>query len=414
MKFFDEPSDFLDVKRCKLNHRMPSLNAVRRAPKVLLHDHLDGGLRPATIVELAAQTKYDALPTTDPEALRRWFIEEANSHALLRYLQTFAHTTAVMQTAEALARVTAEAVADFDDDGVVYAETRFAPEQHLSAGLTLDETVAAVVAGLREGERGARGRVRVGLILCAMRHTSRSLEIAQLAVRHRGGGVVGFDIAGAEVGYPPIAHLEAFEYLQHENFPSTVHAGEWLGPPPFEQAIHRCGAWRIGHGISIAAEIDREGASLESAQGTRVHAAHPTWSPLARYLRDRRVPLEVCPTSNLQTGGASSYATHPFGLLDELGFCVTINTDNRLMSDTTASAEFLHLAEAFGYGLADLLRFTCNALDAAFLPYPEREQLKKGVALLERREAYGSRGERMIPLALAAFVEAPVFVPVAA
>lgn len=337
-------------------------DAVRRAPKVLLHDHLDGGLRPSTIVELAAKAGYDKLPTTDPEALRRWFIDEANSHALLRYLATFAHTTAVMQTAENLARVAKEAVLDFDADGVIYAETRFAPEQHLAAGLSLDETVAAVVAGLREGERATEGRVRVGLIVCAMRHATRSLEIAELAVRHRERGVVGFDIAGAEVGFPPIAHLEAFELLQRENFPITVHAGEWLGPRPFEQALHRCGAWRIGHGISIADEIGDSSSSLAS------------------YIRDRRVPLEVCPTSNLQTGGASSYATHPFGKLDRLGFCVTVNTDNRLMSDATATSEFLHLAEAFGYGLDDLLRFTRNALDAAFLAYPERERLKKQVA----------------------------------
>ncbi|WP_394832735.1 adenosine deaminase [Pendulispora rubella] len=340
-----------------------SVEAVRRVPKVLLHDHLDGGLRPSTIIELAANVNYDALPHTDPEALRQWFIGEANSHALLRYLSTFAHTTAVMQTPEGLSRVAAEAVADFDADGVVYAETRFAPEQHLQAGLTLDETVDAVLAGLREGERQAQGRVRVGLLLCAMRHSARALEIAQLTVRHRDRGVVGFDIAGAEVGYPPLAHLDAFEFLQHENMPTTVHAGEWLGPRPFEQALHRCGAWRIGHGISIAAEIDEASGS-------------PRMSHLAAYVRDRRVPLEICPTSNLQTGGAYSYATHPFGRLDRLGFCVTINTDNRLMSDTTASQEFLHLAEAFGYELPDLLRFTCNAIDGAFLPYPDREQLK--------------------------------------
>ncbi|MBM7786756.1 adenosine deaminase [Tenggerimyces flavus] len=339
------------------------LETLRRLPKIALHDHLDGGLRPATIVELAAEAGYGGLPTTDTEALHRWFVEAATSKSLLRYLETFAQTCAVMQTKDQLARVAAETAVDLADDGVVYAETRFAPEQHLEAGLSLDETVSAVLEGLRAGERESGGRIRMGLLLCAMRHTSRSVEIAELTLRHRDDGVSGYDIAGAEVGFPPIAHLEAFELLANAGMPVTIHAGEWLGPRPLAQAVHRCGAWRIGHGVSIAAEIDGDHLS-----------------PLATYVRDRRIPLEICPTSNVHTGGAASYEDHPIGRLDQLGFAVTVSSDNRLMSDTSTSQELKHVADAFDYGTDDIARLTLNAVDATFLPYLERERLWADVA----------------------------------
>ena len=261
-----------------------------KAPKALLHDHLDGGLRPATIVELADQIGHP-LPAPDATSLAEWFVEAANSGSLERYLETFAHTVAVMQTPEALHRVAYECAMDLSADGVVYAESRFAPEQHLAGGLTLPEVVEAVVAGFAEGSAAAAaaGRpIRVGTLLTAMRHAARSMEIAELAVRYRDSGVVGFDIAGAEAGYPPTRHLDAFEYLQRENFHFTIHAGEAFGLPSIWQAIQWCGADRLGHGVRIVDDISGDGKL----------------GRLAAYVRDKRIPLELCPSSNVQTGAA--------------------------------------------------------------------------------------------------------------
>lgn len=234
-----------------------SYEDIVKVPKALLHDHLDGGLRPATIVELAAEVGHE-LPTTDPAALGVWFTEAANSGSLERYLETFAHTVAVMQTPAALRRVARECALDLAADGVVYAEVRFAPEQHLEQNLTLDEVVDAVVTGFREGSALAAEAgtpIRIGTLLTAMRHAARSQEIAELAVRHRDTGVVGFDIAGAEAGFPPTRHLDAFEYLQRENFHFTIHAGEAFGLPSIWQAIQWCGADRLGHGVRIVDDI---------------------------------------------------------------------------------------------------------------------------------------------------------------
>ncbi|MEV5823522.1 adenosine deaminase [Micromonospora harpali] len=338
-----------------------SYEDIVKAPKALLHDHLDGGLRPATIVELAAEVGHE-LPTTDPGALGRWFVEAADSGSLERYLETFAHTVAVMQTAPALRRVARECAQDLAADGVVYAEVRFAPEQHLERDLTLDEVVEAVVAGFAEGTAlaaDAGHQIRVGTLLTAMRHAARSQEIAELAVRHRDGGVVGFDIAGAEAGFPPTRHLDAFEYLQRENFHFTIHAGEAFGLPSIWQAIQWCGADRLGHGVRIVDDItpgdDR-----------------PTLGRLAAYVRDKRIPLELCPSSNVQTGAAASIAEHPIGLLRDLRFRVTVNTDNRLMSGTSMSREMALLVEAFGYGWKELQWFTINAMKSAFIPFDER------------------------------------------
>ncbi|MFC4115624.1 adenosine deaminase [Nonomuraea zeae] len=346
----------------------PSLDDIRRAPKVLLHDHLDGGLRAETIVELARETGYDRLPTVDPDNLRLWFQEAADSGSLERYLETFEHTVGVMQTRESLVRVAAECAQDLAADGVVYAEVRYAPEQHTTMGLSLDQVVEAVLEGFKLGSEQAGGHgIRVGTLLTAMRHKARSMEIAELAVRYRDVGVVGFDIAGAEAGYPPTRHLDAFEYLQRENAHFTIHAGEAFGLPSIWQAIQWCGADRLGHGVRIIDDISVAGDG--SAKLGR----------LAAYVRDKRIPLEMCPTSNLQTGAADSIADHPIGLLRRLHFRVTVNTDNRLMSSTSVSLEFAKLVEAFGYGWDDLQWFTVNAMKSAFLPFDERLALINGV-----------------------------------
>ncbi|HEY9329481.1 MAG TPA: adenosine deaminase [Streptomyces sp.] len=358
---------------------VPDQDQIRRAPKVLLHDHLDGGLRPGTIVELAAAGGYEGLPETDADKLGIWFREAADSGSLERYLETFAHTCAVMQTREALVRVAAECAEDLAADGVVYAEVRYAPEQHLEAGLSLEEVVEAVNEGFREGERRARqdgNRIRVGALLTAMRHAARSLEIAELANRYREQGVVGFDIAGAEAGFPPTRHLDAFEYLKRENNHFTIHAGEAFGLPSIWQAIQWCGADRLGHGVRIIDDIEvAEDGSVKLGR-------------LASYVRDKRIPLELCPTSNLQTGAAVSYAEHPIGLLRRLHFRATVNTDNRLMSGTSMSREFEKLTETFGYTLDDMQWFTVNAMKSAFIPFDERlamisDVIKPGYAELK-------------------------------
>lgn len=358
---------------------VPGQDQIRRAPKVLLHDHLDGGLRPGTIIDLAAANGYDGLPESEADRLGIWFREAADSGSLERYLETFAHTCAVMQTRDALVRVAAECAEDLAADGVVYAEVRYAPEQHLEAGLTLEEVVEAVNEGFREGERRARrdgNRIRVGALLTAMRHAARSLEIAELANRYREQGVVGFDIAGAEAGFPPTRHLDAFEYLKRENNHFTIHAGEAFGLPSIWQAIQWCGADRLGHGVRIIDDIEvAEDGSVKLGR-------------LASYVRDKRIPLEMCPTSNLQTGAASSYAEHPIGLLRRLHFRATVNTDNRLMSGTSMSKEFEKLTEAFGYTLDDMQWFTVNGMKSAFIPFDERlaminDVIKPGYAELK-------------------------------
>ena len=348
---------------------------VRSAPKVLLHDHLDGGLRPQTIVELASEAGHK-LPADDAESLGQWFTESADSGSLVRYLETFDHTVAVMQRADHITRVARECVEDLARDGVVYAEVRYAPEQHLQSGLTLDEVVRAVQLGFDEGM--STTGIDVRQLLTAMRHQARSREIAELAVQHRDRGVVGFDIAGAEAGYPPTRHLDAFEYLQRENAHFTIHAGEAFGLPSIWQAIQWCGADRLGHGVRIIDDITVDD------DGT------PHLGRLAQYVRDKRIPLELCPHSNVQTGAASSIAEHPIGLLTKLRFRVTVNTDNRLMSGTSMSREMQALVDAFGYGLPDLQWFTVNAMKSAFAHFEQRlrminEVIKPGYAELPER-----------------------------
>ncbi len=337
---------------------LPTRGQVTRAPKVLLHDHLDGGLRAATVVELALEHGYQALPTTDPEALERWFRVSADAGSLDLYLATFRHTVGVMQTREALVRVARECAEDLAADGVVYAEVRFAPELHLEGDLTLPEVVEAVQEGYRQG--CADRPIRVVTLLTAMRHAARSLEIAELAVRYRDAGVVGFDIAGAEAGFPPSRHLAAFQLMQRENGHYTIHAGEGFGLPSIWEALQECHADRLGHGVRIVDDIwlDTDGRA--------------TLGRLAQYVRDCRIPLEMCPSSNIQTGAAASVAEHPIGLLRRLQFRVTVNTDNRLMSGVTLSSEMSALVDAFGYGWEDLRWLTINAMKSAFIPYDQR------------------------------------------
>jgi adenosine deaminase len=344
----------------------PALDEIRRAPKVLLHDHLDGGLRPGTITELARDIGYRDLPTDDAGELAEWFAQIADSGSLERYLESFNHTVAVMQTQTGLARVAAECAEDLAADGVVYAEVRFAPELHTAQGLSLEQVVEAVLEGFAAGTKS--GGIRVGVLLTAIRHAARSMEIAELMVRYRDAGVAGFDIAGPEAGYPPTRHLDAFEYLQRENAHFTIHAGEGFGLPSIWQAIQWCGADRLGHGVRIIDDI---------ADGEQTEI--PKMGRLAAYVRDKRIPLEMCPTSNVHTGAARSIAEHPIGLLRRLYFRVTVNTDNRLMSATSLSQEFARLVDAFGYGWDDLQWFTINAMKSAFLPFDERLELINGV-----------------------------------
>jgi adenosine deaminase len=340
---------------------MPTLAEIRSAPKVLLHDHLDGGLRPQTVLELARDVGYRDLPGGDPEELTAKLTAGAHRGHLEVYLDAFRHTVAVMQTADALRRVAAECAEDLAADGVVYAEVRFAPELHTAGGLSLDQVVTAVLDGFRRGSSG-RGITVYGL-LTAMRTAARSLEIAELAVRHRDQGVVGFDIAGAEAGWPPSRHLDAFQYIKRENFHITIHAGEAFGLPSIWEAVQWCGTERLGHGVRIVDDIQ-----ISSQGSVRL-------GRLAAYIRDRRIPLEMCPTSNVQTGAAASIARHPLRLLRQLQFRVTVNTDNRLMSQVTLSEEFHKLSREFGYGWTDIEWLTVNAMKSAFAGFDERLRL---------------------------------------
>jgi adenosine deaminase len=363
-------------------HPAPGAVDISTLPKVSLHDHLDGGLRPATILELAAEAGH-SLPASDPEALGRWFRESADSGSLVRYLETFDHTIAVMQTRSALVRVAREFVEDLAADGVVYGEVRWAPEQHTAQGLSLDEAVEAVQEGLQAGVEAslAAGRViQVGQLITAMRHADRGQEIAELAVRHRDNGAVGFDIAGAEAGFPASRMAGAFTYLAGQQFPATVHAGEAAGLESIVDALVSGRALRLGHGVRIAEDITIDFADGGSGSGADADGmGTASLGRTAAWVRDRGIALELCPSSNLQTGAVEAFGSdigsHPIDLLYQLGFRVTVNTDNRLMSGVTLTGEFELLVETFGYDLGDLLELTLNAVDAAFLPLEDREAL---------------------------------------
>ena len=345
--------------------KTPTSDQIKRVPKALLHDHLDGGLRPETIIEIAQQIGYKKLPTDDPKQLADWFEESCNSHSLVRYLETFSHTIAVMQSKEAIIRVSRECAIDLARDGVVYAEVRGAPELFTEQGLTLDQVIEATIEGYKQGmaEAAREGnKIRVESLLCGMRQNNRSQEAAAAVVKYRNKGVVGFDIAGPEDGFPPTNQLETFEYLRKENAHFTIHAGEAYGLPSIWEAIQICGAERLGHGVRIIDDIDFSGDK-------------PRLGPLASYVRDRRIPLELCPTSNLQTGAAETYSEHPIGMLAKLRFRVTLNTDNRLMSRTSMSNEMSECVKSFGWKFADLQRVTVNALKSSFIPFEERLEI---------------------------------------
>jgi adenosine deaminase len=351
-----------------------SESILRSLPKVLLHDHLDGGLRPETIIELAREQGYDKLPTEDPDELSEWFHRGAARGSLPLYLEGFAHTTAVMQTEEALERVAYEMIEDMSRDGVVYVETRFAPIFHTDGGLHRDETVNAVLKGLERGKK--EYGVGYGLILCAMRNMKLSEEIAELAVDFRERGVVGFDLAGEEGGYPPKKHVDAFHYIQRANFNITVHAGEAFGKESIWQAIQWCGAHRIGHATRLIEDI-----TIDKHEPMKI----ASMGYLAQYVLDKRIPLEICMTSNVDTGAVPSLEEHPFGLYHKYKFRVTINTDDRLMSATTMTKEFKIANQIFKLGISDLEKLTINAMKSAFIPYNRRieyiyEVIKPGYA----------------------------------
>lgn len=339
----------------KLDH-----TTLQSLPKVVLHEHLDGALRPATIIQLAKEAKYTKLPTSDALELGSWFHQGANQGSLTEYLKGFAHTIAVMQTEEALARVAYEQAEDLKNDGVVYFETRFAPLFHTRKGLTHSHVVTAVLKGLDRARKELG--IRAGLILCAMRNMNPvlSLEMAELAVDFRDRGVVGFDLAGEEGGYPPKKHVDAFHYIQRQNFNITVHAGEGFGKESIWQAVQYCGAHRIGHGTRLIEDIAVSGGQVIKL------------GDLAQYILDKRIPLEICLISNVHTGAAPSLKEHPFKVYFQEKFRVTLNTDNRLMSDTSMTREFEAAQEAFGLALDDFEKISINAMKSAFIPYGER------------------------------------------
>jgi len=336
----------------------PDRELLQSLPKVLLHEHLDGVLRPQTIIELANDAGYEGLPTADPGELAQWFYRGANQGSLAKYLEGFAHTIAVMQTEEALERAAYEQAEDLSKDGVVYFETRFAPVFHTQKELTHQQIVSAVLKGLERGRKDFG--IASGLIICALRNRHESLEMAELAVDFRARGVVGFDLAGEEGGYPAKKHVDAFHYIQRENFNITIHAGEGYGKESIWQAIQYCGAHRIGHGTRLIDDI-----AVMDGKAVKL-------GDLAQYVLDKRIPLEICLLSNVHTGATPSLAEHPFKILYQEKFRVTLNTDNRLMSHTTMTREFEAAADAFGLSLDDFEKITINAMKSAFLPYGQR------------------------------------------
>jgi adenosine deaminase len=358
-------------------------------PKVLLHDHLDGGLRPQTVIDLAKDQKYKKLPTSDARELVEWFHRGAKRGSLPLYLEGFAHTCGVMQTEEALERVAYEMMEDMYHDGVAYVETRFAPVFHTERGLHWDDVVNAVLKGLERGHK--KFGVEFGVIICAMRNMQLSQEMAELAVDFRERGVVGFDLAGEEGGFPPKKHVDAFHYIQRENFNITIHAGEAFGKESIWQAIQWCGAHRIGHATRLIEDI-----GLDKHDPTKI----VKMGYLAQYILDKRIPLEICLLSNVDTGAVKTLEEHPFAILYRYKFRVTLNTDDRLMSDTTMTKEFKVAQQVFKLGLDELEKITINSMKSAFIPYNRRIQIiydvikpgyAKARALLKKKKGVTKR-----------------------
>ena len=343
---------------------MLSEDFLRSLPKVLLHEHLDGGLRPQTVIDLAVENGYTGLPFSHPEELAAWFHRGAQRGSLPEYLEGFMHTCGVMQTRSAIERVAFEFIEDMYHDGVVYAECRFAPCFHLERGLTPEAVVQAAIDGFNRGQE--KYGVAWGLILCGMRHLTDSLEWAELAISFRHRGVVGFDLAGEEAGYPPKKHVAAFEAIQQANFYSTLHAGEAFGVASIWQALQLCGAHRLGHATRLTDDM------------TIVDDKIVKLGTLAQFILDRRIPLEMCLSSNVHTGAVRCMAEHPFRLYFERGFRVTLNTDDRLMSDTSMTKEFGIAVDEFGLGVKDLEKITVNAMKSAFAHFDDRISLIYG------------------------------------
>ncbi len=336
------------------------LDTIRRMPKVCLHEHLDGSLRPATVLDLAREVGYEGLPERDPERLGAWFFAGADRGSLPLYLEGFSHTIAVLQSAEALERVAYEYLEDSAKDGVVYSEVRFAPHFHTGGGLGLDGVMHAVLRGLTRA--AADFEVGFGLIVCAMRNQSSdlSIKLAELAIAYREQGCCGFDLAGEEAGHPANEHLRAFQLAKRMNFSITIHAGESFGPESIWQALQYCGAHRIGHGTRLIEDMAMyEGKVIKVGD-------------LAQYVLDHRIPIEICLSSNVHTGAAQSLESHPFGTYRALGYRLTLNTDNRLMSRTTMSQEYLLAAQHFGCGFDELEWLSINGMKSAFAHYEER------------------------------------------
>jgi adenosine deaminase len=341
------------------------LSEAKRVPKALLHDHLDGGLRVATMMDLADQIGWE-LPHTDPVALQAWFTAGAAAKDLLQYLATFEHTLAVMQTESQIERVAYECACDLAADGVVYAEVRFAPELHQQRGLSLEAVTNAVTSGFRRAERDAGGgrSIVVNAILCAMRTEQRSMEIVQLVDRMRAtdAKVVAFDLAGAETGWPPSLHADALAFARRRHLNVTIHASE---PPDLEliddAIVH--GAHRIGHGVRLQRDVTRhDDGSLQLG-------------PLARYVLDHRIHLEMAPTCHVQVGAVESFERHPIAMFLRNGFNVGVNTDNRLMSDVTPASELLAVATTFDLTWPEIEQLVTNALMSAFAPMETRRQI---------------------------------------
>ena len=348
---------------------MANIN-IKALPKVSLHDHLDGGLRPQTIIDLAKEIGHE-LPAETAESLRDWFLDSCSSGSLVRYLETFVHTTAVMQTKEGLIRVAREFALDLAADGIIYGEVRWAPEQHLERGLTLSQVVEYVEEGLAQGREEVAdngGFLVTGQLITAMRQNNRAQEIAELAVEYRDRGVVGFDYAGPEAGFSPSRHEETFRYLNEELMPVTLHAGEAAGKESIKDAIVDGRALRLGHGVRIVEDVvgdDERGY---------------TFGHVATWVLERGIALELSPSSNLQTGAVPGVmnpqmSDHPFDHLYRLDFNVTVNTDNRLMSGTTLTRELELLVDTFGYELDDLELFQINAANAAFIEMDVRTEI---------------------------------------
>jgi adenosine deaminase len=332
---------------------------IRKVPKVLLHDHLDGGLRPQTVIDLAEKMNYKKLPTKNPEELAAWFFRGANKGNLVEFLQGFEHTLAVMQTKENLERIAYEMIEDMYNDGVVYVETRFAPVLHLEQGLYYDDVMEAVLKGLNRGKEDFG--VGYGVILCAMRNMTNSLEIAELAVNYRDKGVVGFDLAGEEGGYPPKNHLDAFQFIMRENFNITIHAGEAFGKESIWQAIQYCGSHRIGHATRLKEDIVYDQNDKIVKLGN-----------LAQYILDKRIPLEICLSSNVHTGAIDKLENHPFKGFYDKKFRVFLNTDDRLMSNITLTDEYVTATNVFGITLDDIEKLNINAMKSAFINHDEK------------------------------------------